>query len=155
MTNISDDTTLLNDSAALVTTSNTDYDLPFEIPNCPRNRLIVLFFAPNEAIQWIQYTKAHIAIITILFPLIFALGLIANLTFLLVLVKVKEMRTIVNFYLANLAIADLLFVTQTPLKYLIEYLLYPEVNAMSMYKSSVGCILGGAFIYLSLSRPCS
>ena len=42
-------------------------------------------------------------------PLMFVLGLLGNLAFLFTMLRVKWMRTVTNYYLANLAVADLLF----------------------------------------------
>ena len=41
-------------------------------------------------------------------PIFFVIGFIGNVAFLLVLARVKTMRTITNFYLANLAVADVM-----------------------------------------------
>ena len=42
-------------------------------------------------------------------PSILGIGILGNLTFLIVVVRLQRMRTIVNYYLANLAVCDALF----------------------------------------------
>ena len=41
-------------------------------------------------------------------PVIFVIGFVGNVSFILLLARVKMMRTITNFYLVNLAAADLM-----------------------------------------------
>ena len=54
------------------------------------------------------YTTMKLVLITGLIPIITVLGVAANSAFLFVVYRVNEMRTTTNFYLANLAVADIL-----------------------------------------------
>ncbi len=65
-------------------------------------------------ISWISkllYTDVERILITIIYPMIFALGLVGNFAFLLVILRLPRMRTVTNVYLANLAIADICFLS--------------------------------------------
>ena len=59
----------------------------------------------------ILYSTQAIIRVKVLIPLIFVIGFVGNLAFFLLLARVKTMRTITNFYLANLAAADLMMLT--------------------------------------------
>ncbi|XP_072039819.1 somatostatin receptor type 2-like [Amphiura filiformis] len=69
----------------------------------------------NEAdVSWIPkllYTDTERVLITIVYPIIFALGIIGNLGFLFVILRLPRMRTVTNVYLSNLAIADFCFLS--------------------------------------------
>ena len=54
------------------------------------------------------YSKLETVKITIIVPFIFSIGLLGNCAFLLLLARVKAMRTLTNFFLANLAAADIM-----------------------------------------------
>ncbi|XP_038055009.1 allatostatin-A receptor-like [Patiria miniata] len=55
------------------------------------------------------YSKFDTVAIGILMPLLMFFGIIGNLAFLLMLCRVPKMRSLTNFYLANLAISDIAF----------------------------------------------
>ena len=58
---------------------------------------------------------------TIEMPLVATSGIIYNLAFLFVLYRVKRMRTMMNFYLANLAFSDMgLRITTCTLHFVME-----------------------------------
>ena len=53
------------------------------------------------------YSTLEMVKATFIVPFIFVIGFLGNLAFFLLLARVKTMRTLTNFYLANLAIADI------------------------------------------------
>ncbi|XP_038066390.1 neuromedin-U receptor 2-like [Patiria miniata] len=63
----------------------------------------------QEEVSDMLYTPAEIVIVTIIIPIIWCLGVINNLTFLFVMLRVPKLRTDTNLYLAHMALADLLF----------------------------------------------
>ena len=67
--------------------------------NCSRD---TLFYTSN--------TQAILRV-KVIIPLIFVIGFLGNVAFFLLLARVKKMRTITNFYLVNLAAADLMMLT--------------------------------------------
>ncbi|XP_033632203.1 somatostatin receptor type 5-like [Asterias rubens] len=55
------------------------------------------------------YHEGQIFSITVLFPILLLLGLLGNSAFIFVVYRRPEMRTVTNWYLTNLAVADILF----------------------------------------------
>ena len=53
------------------------------------------------------YSQAEKLIILVLYPSLVAFGIVGNLAFLAVVVKIPSMRTITNAYLVNLAVCDI------------------------------------------------
>ncbi|XP_038048181.1 neuropeptides capa receptor-like [Patiria miniata] len=63
----------------------------------------------QEAVSSWLYTPLDVSIKTIVLPIIWCLGIITNLTFLFVIVRVPKLRSDTNIYLAHLSLADLLY----------------------------------------------
>ena len=59
----------------------------------------------------ILYSTQALTRVKVIIPLIFVIGFLGNVAFFLLLARVKTMRTITNFYLANLAAADLMMLS--------------------------------------------
>ena len=76
-------------------------------------------------------------------PLIFAIGFIGNVTFLIILGKVKRMRTVTNFYLANLATADLIVLSIELFVRILRYVNFNHVKGQPFY-TDFGSGGGGA-----------
>ncbi|XP_038055196.1 somatostatin receptor type 5-like [Patiria miniata] len=55
------------------------------------------------------YNDGQIFVITILLPILLTLGILGNSAFMFVVYRRAEMRTVTNWYLTNLAVADILF----------------------------------------------
>ena len=55
------------------------------------------------------YSDLDIMYISVVLPIVAALAIITNGSYLFVVAKIKSMRTVTNVYLANLAVADLIF----------------------------------------------
>ncbi|XP_038048188.1 neuromedin-U receptor 2-like [Patiria miniata] len=65
----------------------------------------------QEAVSSWLHTPLDVCFKAIVVPIIWCLGIITNLTFLFVIVRVRKLRSDTNIYLAHLAIADLLFLS--------------------------------------------
>ncbi|XP_038055068.1 growth hormone secretagogue receptor type 1-like [Patiria miniata] len=76
--------------------------------SCTPNTTLDLSFDEAFA-EELSYTNADRIIITIVNPCILAVGLLGNLAFLFMMVRVRRMWTVTNIYLTNLAIADTSF----------------------------------------------
>ncbi|XP_063956462.1 cholecystokinin receptor-like [Lytechinus pictus] len=64
-----------------------------------------------DAADLISYSDAQVVITTVLLPIVLVVGLINNIAFIYVVVRVQCMKTITNACLVNLAMSDLLFLT--------------------------------------------
>ncbi|XP_038048187.1 neuropeptides capa receptor-like [Patiria miniata] len=65
----------------------------------------------QEAVSSWLHTPMDVSISTIVVPIIWCLGIITNLTFLFVIVRVRKLRSDTNIYLAHLSLADLLYLS--------------------------------------------
>ncbi|XP_038062260.1 neuromedin-U receptor 2-like [Patiria miniata] len=65
---------------------------------------------PTNASKF-MYTDVQKITASYILPCILFIGLLGNSAFLFVLARVRSMRTVTNFYLANLAVADMVFLT--------------------------------------------
>ncbi|XP_038048195.1 delta-type opioid receptor-like [Patiria miniata] len=65
----------------------------------------------QEAVSSWLHTRLDICIKAIVVPIIWCLGIITNLTFLFVTVRVRKLRSDTNIYLAHLSLADLLYLS--------------------------------------------
>ena len=98
----------------------------------------VLNLTDEESFYDSTYTPMEWYIYIILYPCILIFGIATNLSFLFVVIRVPYMRSITNFYLCNLAIADLLYVVVTVVGQMTTYIRFPLRNAID---SAVLCIL--------------
>ena len=78
------------------------------------------FLANDEILHFVHTRLSHV-VFSIIIPLVSAIGLFINASFLFVVFRVQEMRTIPNFYLGSLALGDMFFVS---VQRAIEYLSY-------------------------------
>ena len=109
-----------------------------------------LRFVPDHLIkQWYFYTSSERLVILVFYPILFLFGLIGNLTFLLIVVKIPSMQTFTNIYLANLAVADILFILTSTYNIFCGFLISPTIKTWP-YFSSAGCTTVTGGIYLSL-----
>ena len=79
-------------------------------------------------------------IVAVAIPAVSVAGILCNVAFFFVLIRVQDMRTLVNFYLANLAVADMCFLLNT-LSFSVWNAFYDPVNYASPSTTSLGCIL--------------
>ena len=71
-------------------------------------------------------------------PMIIIVGFVGNAAFFLLLTRVKRMRTITNFYLANLAAADLMFLFLETFYQSWRYLTFKQIVSEAVHKD-FGC----------------
>ncbi|XP_072021935.1 neuromedin-U receptor 2-like [Amphiura filiformis] len=105
------------------------------------------FSQANETAQAMLPTGTEDVLYIIGLPLILCVGVVGNLAFLFALFRVPAMRTVTNAYLANIAAADLWFVTWTCSMYLPGYYLSPVRNDTFM-RSPIGCGVAFGLTYL-------
>ncbi len=95
-----------------------------------------------------QIDGTLLTVCTVIVTGIFCVGFICNSAFLIVLLRVQEMKTVVNFYLGNLAVADLSFVTI----YFIQFVWFSVPSAVEFivtYRSSFGCFIPSLLLLLT------
>ena len=91
------------------------------------------------------FDKVFLSIIT---PVAVSFGAIFNLAFLFVLYRIEEMQTLTNFYLANLAVADLGTLVSLGGQYIAQYINSPKFDIGWAFKDILGCLMTGLFGYL-------
>ena len=90
----------------------------------------------------------EIMALSIFTPIIVALGSIFNLAFLFVLYRIEEMHTLCNFYLANLAVADLGSLLSFGPHYIAQYINSPKFEVQHVgFAASKDCVLDGWFTF--------
>ena len=66
------------------------------------------FTSPEDIVEN-SYSDGQVAFVTVILPIVMALGVLNNSAFIYVVARVPRMRTVTNCYLVGLAIADILF----------------------------------------------
>ena len=102
--------------------------------------------SPEVAIGYL-YNNYHKTLILGVVPVLILIGFVGNLGFLFVILKIQYMRTITNFYLGNLAVADLSLIITMAINIMWSYS-NSQVTFDKPYRSSAGCVLYIFFIYL-------
>ena len=96
---------------------------------------------PDEEIEEeMFYSKLETVKVTVIVPIIFVVGLLGNSAFLLLLARVKAMRTLTHFFLANLAVADIM-VLFVKLGYLVGSYQKSIIVWSQPFYSNWGCAL--------------
>ena len=92
------------------------------------------------------YTPFQVFCHIVLTPLVAAFGLFGNVVFLVAVLCYQRMRTITNFYLVNLAVADLIFIISNATHQLQVYISSPSLAVYFAYRSK------GAYIALLVTN---
>ncbi|XP_033631311.1 type-1 angiotensin II receptor A-like [Asterias rubens] len=94
------------------------------------------------------YTKFDDVVITVLMPIILLIGLLGNASFILMLYRVPKMRTVTNFYLANLAVSDSMFLAFGIISKIHEYW-ESSVSFHPAYHGLFSCFASNSVVSLS------
>ena len=86
------------------------------------------------------YSTLETVKMKVIVPIIFVVGILGNSAFFLLLARVKTMRTLTNFYLANLAIADIM-VLFVKIGYLMSSPYHSVVIWSEPFRKHAGCAL--------------
>ena len=92
----------------------------------------------------------NLRIITIVIPIVVALGLFGNITFLFVIFRLKSMRNMTNLYLANLAIADMCVLIAASIQYFSSYVYSAPLDVSLIgytFRTPFGCSLPNLLNY--------
>ena len=101
----------------------------------------------SEEVEQRVYNEFNRVFVTVVVPIIIVLGLITNGVFLFVLYRIREMRTITNFYLAHLAVADGCLLLDSSFQWIISYNNSPLDQGFS-FRTSLGCALPNFLLYV-------
>lgn len=93
----------------------------------------------SEYVPYFLYDDTERIIVTIINPIILAIGLWGNLAFLFVMFRIPRMKTITNLYLSNLAVADIMFLCIAIFEKIGRYIVSPISGDQSML-GRAGCI---------------
>ena len=85
----------------------------------------VLNLTDDESLYSTIYLPVEWYIYLIVYPCFLIFGTTTNLSFLFVVIRVPYMHSITNFYLCNLAIADLLYLVATVVCQMVKYIRSP------------------------------
>ena len=66
-------------------------------------------YPASGALERLQWSDTEKLLYQVILPIIIVVGVLANLAFVFTIIRVKRMQTSTNYYLANLACADLLY----------------------------------------------
>ena len=126
----------------------TDIPVP---PSCAGldEPIMRLHLYSDEQLRMYFYTPFQEVLVTVMYPLVSAFGLFGNVAFLLVVLCNPHMRTITNFYLANLAVADLIFVLFETGHVLWQCVALQGLNFGSIFSTRAGCFAAITVTYLT------
>ena len=97
-----------------------------------------------------SYRSYNKHLVTIGIPIVVIVGLLGNLSFLFVVCRLKAMRTITNFYLANLAVSDIIVLISASVQYFGSYYYSAplDVNLIGFtFRSPLGCAIPNLLNY--------
>ena len=102
----------------------------------------------EENLSVYEYTSSSRTFVTIFVPILAIVGFVSNAAFIVVVYRVKFMRSITNIYLVNLAVADcsLLFAAST--QYIGDYIVSPVYDLRFSFYTTFGCSVPNFLIYL-------
>ena len=102
----------------------------------PRNLSIYYETSPGETVFF-----------STVFPIVTTIGLLINLSFFFVMYRVKEMQTVTNFYLGNLAAADVALLVTGGLQFIVTGINSPRFTINYSFRTAAGCIATTLFGY--------
>ncbi|XP_071502866.1 neuropeptides capa receptor-like [Diadema antillarum] len=114
---------------------------------CPSD-LLILNLTDSPYTEFYLYSRGETILITIVMPIIWVIGVLANVAFIFVVCRLRRMSTVTNYYLVNLAIADIMFLCFAEGDKIGRYLASPVYDDQHGLKA-VGCAMLNYFVQLS------
>ena len=110
-------------------------------PICEQTKDVRNWSDTKIADEILQSTLFTTLLAKIFIPVVSAFGCFGNVAFFLLLARVKTMRTTYNFYLANLATADLMFLSVETFYHSWRYIFfkYTENVESEPFNTNFGC----------------
>ena len=116
---------------------------------CFINETVFMTLIPDDLRIDLFYSAWQEIIITILFPIVVLLGVISNSALLVVILYIREMRTITNFYLGNLAVSDMMFNVLSLVRHLRQYAAGHRFTKVENIVTPIGCSLDKAISHIA------
>ena len=104
----------------------------------------------DENVTEYFYSGYNNYIVTVGIPIVVLLGVLGNMSLLYVFCRIKRMRNITNFYLANLAIADIGVLTAASVQYFGSYIHSAPFDVSEIgytFQTPLGCALPNLLNY--------
>ncbi len=112
---------------------------------CPHQRWNL---TTHDKVEDVLYTDTEDLFFSYFLPIIEIIGFVGNLSFIIMVLRVQNMRTVTNAYLVNIAIADLFFIGYSCTFYIVSYFTSPVRNDMP-FTFLFGCVVAWMPTYLS------
>ncbi|XP_022086682.1 neuropeptides capa receptor-like [Acanthaster planci] len=119
-----------------------------QLSDCPAPPLNLT--GEEEFLETWARDRLSVVTVTVIMPILFFVGLAGNLAFLFVMARVSWMHTVTNYYLANLAVADISFLVTAVGEKVWEYRSTPVNIDTAGFMGRPGCILFNLLKSLSL-----
>lgn len=113
--------------------------------DCQNN---LLNLSDEETLRSSLYSDIEDVFFTRLLPLVEIIGVLGNLSFIIMVFRVSNMRTITNGYLLNIAVADLFFIGYGCTLYIVTYFSSPIRND-APFDSWIGCVVSWQPVWLT------
>ena len=107
---------------------------------CEQTKDISNWSDTKIAREMLKPTLLTTLVVKAFIPAVFIIGSFGNIAFFLLIARVKTMRTTTNFYLANLAAADLMFLSLETLNHSWRYISFKYVHSESFH-TNFGCAM--------------
>ena len=117
-------------------------------PICENNTDIRNWSDTKIVDEMLKSTLTTTILVKAFIPVVFIIGGFGNVAFILLVVRVRMMRTTINFYLAHLAAADLMLLSVETLDHSWRYVSFKYVNSESFH-TSIGCVMYYFFIHVA------
>ena len=125
-----------------------EFDLFQHNYNCNQIKDIQNWTYHKIADEILTLTLTKSLLVKAFIPVVLVIGFVGNVAFLVLLARVKTIRTITNLYLANLAVADMMVLL---LKAVLQLWSYQAILG-EPYNTSLGC---GVSAYFGLKSSCA
>ena len=119
-------------------TTTTEFDHNGLNSICEETKDVRNWSDTKIADEMLKPTLLTTIIVKAFIPVVFVIGGFGNIAFFLLIARVKTMRTTINFYLANLAAADLLLLSHETLGNSWRYISFKYVKSESFH-TNFGC----------------
>ena len=103
-----------------------------------------VYMPVSESIYYKRSPGENVFFSTV-FPIVTTIGMVVNLSFFLVIYRVKEMQTVTNFYLGNLAAADVALLVTGGVQSIVTGINSPRFAINFSFRTSASCVTAAVF----------